>query len=103
MLTDTKENLQGIIDFAKEKNPDIKVVIAGMQMPPNLGEAYTTEFRSMYPDLAAANDATLIPFLLEGVAGDPDLNLSDGIHPNPEGHKIIAENVWGALEPLLDQ
>ncbi len=102
-LSETKQNLQGIIDFAKEKYPDIQIVIAGMQMPPNLGEAYTSEFRAMYPSLAEANDATLIPFLLEGVAGDPQLNISDGIHPNPAGHKIVAANVWKALEPLLEK
>lgn len=100
-LSDTKTNLQGIIDFAKNKYPDIRIVLAGMQMPPNLGEAYTTEFRAMYPALAEANGATLIPFLLEGVAGDPTLNIADGIHPNPEGHLIVAETVWTALEPLL--
>ncbi|MBD5779682.1 arylesterase [Pelagicoccus sp. NFK12] len=100
-LSDTKKNLQGIIDFAKKKNPDIHIVIAGMQMPPNLGEAYTSEFREMYPSLAHENEATLIPFLLEGVAGDPELNIADGIHPNPAGHEIVAETVWKALEPLL--
>lgn len=100
-LSDTKKNLQGIVNFSKEKFPNIKIVIAGMQMPPNLGEAYTQEFRSMYPDLAANNDATLIPFLLEGVAGNPELNITDGIHPNPAGHKIVAQTVWSALEPLL--
>ncbi len=102
-LSDTKKNLQGIIDFAKSKYPDVKVVIAGMQMPPNLGEAYTSEFRAMYPELATKNSATLIPFLLEGVAGNPDLNIADGIHPNPAGHKIVAETVWQALEPLLEE
>ncbi|MDQ8187540.1 arylesterase [Pelagicoccus sp. SDUM812002] len=102
-LSDTKRNLQGIIDFAKGEYPNIKIVIAGMLMPPNLGEAYTAEFRAMFPSLAETNDATLIPFLLEGVAGEPELNIADGIHPNPEGHKILAETVWNALEPLLEK
>ncbi|MDQ8182487.1 arylesterase [Pelagicoccus sp. SDUM812005] len=101
-LTDTQKNLQGIIDFAREKYPEIKIVLAGMQMPPNLGEAYTSEFRALYPSLAERNQIPLIPFLLEGVAGDPSLNISDGIHPNPAGHKILAETVWTHLEPLLD-
>lgn len=101
-LTDTKSNLQGIVDFTQKKYPEVQIVIAGMQMPPNLGEAYTTEFRTMYPELASTNNATLIPFLLEGVAGNPELNIADGIHPNPAGHKIVAETVWTAIEPLLE-
>ncbi|MBK1878669.1 arylesterase [Pelagicoccus mobilis] len=100
-LSDTKKNLQGIIDLARKKYPEIQIVIAGMQMPPNLGEAYTTQFRSMYPELAQENEATLIPFLLEDVGGQPELNIADGIHPNPAGHEIIAETVWSALKPLL--
>ena len=72
-----------------------------MEIPPNMGQAYTTEFRNIYKDLAAKNNMTLIPFLLEGVGGEPDLNLEDGIHPNEEGHRIVAENVWKQLEKLL--
>lgn len=102
-LADTKKNLQGIIDLAREKYPDIQIVVAGMQMPPNLGEAYTREFRGLYRDLAQANQLPLIPFLLEGVGGDASLNIADGIHPNPEGHKIVARNVWRVLEPLLEE
>ncbi len=101
-LSDTKRNLQRIIDLARDKYPEIKVVIAGMQMPPNLGAQYTTEFRKLFPALAEENDVELIPFLLEGVAGHPQLNIADGIHPNEEGHEIIAENVWRILEPLLE-
>lgn len=100
-LSNTKSNLQGIIDVARSKYPDIVIVIAGMQMPPNLGEAYTLEFKEMYPELAEENGATLLPFLLEGVGGQPQYNIADGIHPNPDGHAIIAENVWKTLEPLL--
>lgn len=102
-LSSTKGNLQQIINIAKEKYPSVKVVVVGMQMPPNLGETYTTEFRTLYPDLAEANNATLVPFLLEGVAGNPNLNIKDGMHPNAAGHEIVAETVWKALEPLLER
>ena len=100
-LADAKRNLQAIIDRTRDKYPQVKIVLAGMQVPTNLGHEYTTGFRTIFPDLAAANAATLIPFLLEGVGSIPALNLADGIHPNPAGHKIIAENVWQILEPVL--
>lgn len=100
-LEETKKNLQSIIDKVKAKYPDVKIVIAGMRVPPNMGDEYEAKFKSIFPELAKKNDATLIPFLLEGVGGDEKLNLSDGIHPNPEGHKIVAQNVWEALKPLL--
>lgn len=100
-LDQTKTNLQMIIDKVKAKNPDVKIVLAGMMVPPNLGKEYTTEFRNIYPELAKKNNATLIPFLLEGVGGDDKLNLPDGIHPNVEGHKIVAKTVVKVLEPLL--
>ena len=98
---EAKRNLQAIIDRTKHKYPQAKIVLAGMQVPTNLGQEYTTSFRTLFPDLAATNNALLIPFLLEDVAGVPALNLPDGIHPNPAGHHIIAENVWKVLEPLL--
>lgn len=100
-LTETRKNLQQIIDKVKEKNPDTQIILAGMQLPPNMGPEYTSEFRKMFPELAAKNDIPLIPFLLEGVAGNPDLNLEDGIHPTAEGHKILRDNVWEVLEPNL--
>ena len=100
-LADAKRNLQAIIDRTRHKYPQVKIVLAGMQVPTNLGREYTTGFRMLFPDLAAANHATFMPFLLEGVGGIPALNLPDGIHPNPAGHKIIAENVWQVLEPVL--
>lgn len=100
-LTETKKNLQAIIDKVKEKNPNVKIIIAGMQVPPNLGPEYTREFRSIFPELAKKNDALLIPFLLDGVAGDDTLNLPDGIHPNVEGHKIVADNVITALKRVM--
>ncbi len=98
----TRDNLQTIIDKTREKYPDVKIVVAGMLAPPNLGPEYTAEFRDLFPELARANDAALIPFLLEGVAARPELNLADGIHPNAEGHRIVAEQVWAILAPLLD-
>jgi len=99
----TEKNLQGIIDRAKAKNPDITIILAGMQVPPNLGKDYTQSFESIYPILAKTNNLPLIPFLLKDVAGLPKLNLPDGIHPTEEGHKIIAETVWQTLEPILMQ
>jgi acyl-CoA thioesterase-1 len=99
-LDASKKNLQAIIDRVKATYPQCKMVIAGMQAPPNLG-SYTVTFRDMYPALAKTNNATLIPFLLENVGGHPELNLKDGIHPNVEGQKIVAENVWAILKPLL--
>lgn len=100
-IAEARHNLQAIIDRTRQKYPQVKIVLAGMQMPTNLGREYTTSFRALFPTLAAANDAALIPFLLEGVGGIPALNLPDGIHPTPAGHAIIAENVWKVLEPLL--
>jgi len=100
-LSETKRNLQDIIDKVKTKYPNAKLVFAGMEIPPNMGQAYTTEFRNIYTDLAAKNKMTLIPFLLEGVGGEPELNQADGIHPTAEGHIIVAGNVWKQLEKLL--
>ncbi|MAU26812.1 MAG: arylesterase [Muricauda sp.] len=100
-LTETRKNLQQIIDKVREKNPDTRIILAGMQIPPNMGPEYTAEFRKIFPELAEKNDIPLIPFLLEGVAGIPELNLEDGIHPTAEGHKIVRDNVWEVLEPNL--
>jgi len=98
-----RENLQGIIDKTREANPDVRIVIAGMTLPPNLGQDYVDRFEQVFRDLAETNDATLIPFLLEGVAGDATLNLPDGIHPTKRGHEIVAEMVWKHLAPVLQQ
>lgn len=98
----TRANLQAIIDKTRAANAEVEIVIAGMLAPPNLGPEYTAEFRDMFPALADANDAALIPFLLEGVAARPDLNLADGIHPNAAGHRVVAEGVWSVLEPILE-
>lgn len=100
-LTETRANLQAIIDMVRAKNPQTKIVLAGMQIPPNLGKDYTADFKNMYPELATANDVALIPFLLEGVAGVPELNLEDGIHPTAEGQKIVAKTVWNVLQSLV--
>ncbi|MGA1195553.1 MAG: arylesterase [Candidatus Latescibacterota bacterium] len=97
----TRKSLQGIVDQTRAKYKDVKIVIAGMEAPPNLGDAYTDGFRAIFQDLAKENDAALIPFLLAGVAGNAELNLPDRIHPTQEGHRIVAENVWQVLEPVL--
>ncbi|HYG20533.1 MAG TPA: arylesterase [Ohtaekwangia sp.] len=100
-LDQTRKNLQAIIDKVKVKYPQVKIVIAGMMVPPNLGPDYTTNFKKIFPELARKNNATLIPFLLQDVAGYEKLNLGDGIHPNPEGHRIVANTVYQVLSPLL--
>jgi acyl-CoA thioesterase-1 len=100
-VTETRENLQTIIDKVRSAYPNVKIVLAGMMVPPNMGPDYGKEFEKIYPELAAKNKVTLIPFLLEGVGGEPSLNLPDGIHPTPEGHRIVMETVWKALQPLL--
>ena len=102
-LDESKKNLQSIIDAVKKANPEVKIILAGMQVPPNLGQEYTFTFRKLFPDLANSNGAILIPFILEGVAGIPDLNLEDGIHPTAEGHEILAETVWIYLNPLISE
>ena len=100
-LSETKKNLQNIIDKVKAKYPNAKLVFAGMEIPPNMGQTYTTEFRNIYTELAAKNEMTLVPFLLEAVGGEPHLNQEDGIHPTAEGHIIVAENLWLQLKKLL--
>lgn len=100
-LEATRTNLQAVIERTRAKHPNVRIVLAGMKMPENLGEAYTRQFESLYRDLAQSHQATLIPFLLEGVGGRPELNLPDQIHPNAEGHRRVATNVWKVLEPVL--
>lgn len=100
-LDQTRKNLQSIIDKVKAKYPNVKLVLAGMMVPPNLGKEYADDFKNIYPDLAKKNKATLIPFILEGVGGDEKLNQADGIHPNPEGHRIVAKNITKIIAPLL--
>ena len=100
-LAATRENLQGIIDTVRRRSPDAQIVLAGMQIPPNLGQSYAADFKKLYQEIADRNHLTLIPFLLLGVGGDPKLNQRDGIHPTPAGHRIVARTVWGTLQPLL--
>lgn len=100
-LDATRRNLQEIIDRTRSAYPDVELVIAGMQAPPNLGAQYTAEFRAIFPDLARRNHAALIPFLLQGVAAVPELNQADGMHPTAAGQRLIAENVWKVLEPVI--
>jgi len=102
-LSETRKNLQFIIDAVREKNPETKIVMAGMQIPPNMGPEYTTEFKTIFPELAEKNDLLLIPFLLEGVAGNPELNQADGIHPTIEGHEIVAANTWAVLKEVVSR
>lgn len=100
-ISETKQNLQAMIDFAKEKNKDVEIVLTGMQIPPNMGQDYTSEFKNIFSELAIKNNIKLVPFLLENVGGIPELNQPDGIHPTAEGHKILADNVWPVLKELL--
>jgi len=99
---ETAKNLQTIIDKVREKNPEARVVVAGMQMANNIGEEYNEAFQQVFPDVAKKNGAALVPFLLEGVGGKPELNQPDRIHPTPEGHRLVAENVWKVLGPILE-
>jgi acyl-CoA thioesterase-1 len=94
------KNLQAIADQAKARNPGVRIIICGMQLPNDAAEDYISAFGQMYVDLAAKNHAALLPYLLEGVASDPLLNLPDHIHPNAAGQKILTENVWCVLEPI---
>ncbi len=102
-IAESRRNLQAIIDAVKKNNPDVKIILAGMQMPPNMGRDYTEGFSSMFPELAEENNILLIPFLLANVAGIPELNQSDGIHPTAEGQKIMANTVWEVLKPELQE
>ncbi len=97
----TGANLRAIIGKVRARNPEVTLLLAGMRMPPNFGEDYRQVFDALYPRVAAEENVVLIPFLLEGVAGDPGLNLPDGIHPNAAGQEILAETVWEYLLPVL--
>ena len=94
-------NLDTLITRIREHNPDIRILVAGMRISPNYGEDYTRAFERIYVDLTDKHDVALMPFMLADVAGQPDLNLADGIHPNAAGHEIMASNVWTYLRPLL--
>ncbi|WP_057939312.1 arylesterase [Algoriphagus resistens] len=101
-LTETKSNLLKIIDKVRSKFPETKIILAGMQIPPNMGQEYASEFTAMYPAVAEEKNVTLIPFLLENVGGIPELNLPDGIHPTEEGHQIVFETIWPYIEREID-
>ncbi|UOR05643.1 arylesterase [Hymenobacter aerilatus] len=102
-LTDTRRNLQAIIDTVRQLSPQAQIVLAGMQIPPNLGADYAAKFKQLYGELARKNNLVLIPFLLEGVGGVAKFNQRDGIHPTPAGHRLVARTVWGILQPVLQQ
>jgi acyl-CoA thioesterase-1 len=100
-IEETSKNLQAIIDRVREKYPEAKIILAGMQVPPNMGRNYATQFKVVFEQLAQKNKVELIPFLLENVGGISTLNQADGIHPNVQGHRIVAENVWKVLQQML--
>ena len=97
-----EKNLRSIVDKTRAAQPDAHIVLCGMKVPPNMGRAYADEFEAIFPRLAEELDLSLVPFLLEGVGGNPKYNLPDGMHPNPEGQKFLADNVWKVLEPVLE-
>ncbi len=100
-LAETRRNLAAILARVRVKNPQVKLVVAGMQLPPNLGASYASGFRAIFPEVAAEAGAALVPFLLEGVAAKPELNQPDMIHPTRAGQQILADNVWSVLRSLL--
>ncbi|MGI8636420.1 MAG: arylesterase [Segetibacter sp.] len=102
-VAETKKNLQSIIDKVKKIYPEAKLVLTGMQIPPSMGQEYSYKFQNLFPELAKKNNMALVPFLLENVAGIRALNQQDGIHPTAAGAKIVAENVWKILQPILEQ
>lgn len=100
-VVETAKNLQAIVDKVKAKYPEAKLVLLGMEIPPNMGGKYAADFRVIFRQLATKNNMAFVPFLLEGVGGVRELNLPDGIHPTAKGHKILAENVWVVLKDIL--
>jgi acyl-CoA thioesterase-1 len=100
-LEQMRANLQTIIDQTRARYPNVSIIIAGMQLPLVSNDEYVRVFGEMFGALAEKNHASLIPYLLEGVGGDPELNQFDRIHPNAAGQRVLAENVWRVLEPIL--
>lgn len=100
-VEETQRNLQAIIEKVRAKNPGVRVLVAGMRLPPNYGENYTKRFEAIFPAIADANGAVLLPFLLEGVGGRAEFNQRDGVHPTAEGQRLMAESVWRYLKPML--
>lgn len=101
-VAQARANIAAILQKARHDRPHARLVLVQMEAPPNLGAAYTTAFHDMYGALARQYGATLAPFLLDRVAGIPDLNQADGVHPNAVGERIVAQNVWSALEPVVE-
>ncbi len=101
-LEETEKNLEAMVLKIRKANANATIFLCGMQIPPNLGQAYADNFKTLFSRVAKDQDVNLIPFLLEGVGGEPELNLPDGIHPNPKGHEIVAETVWSYLEAVLN-
>ena len=101
-LSETRKNLSAIIERVKAKYPKARIILTGMQLPPNMGPEYTAAFRQIFPELASKYEVALIPFLLQGVGGIPELNQDDGIHPTAAGHQILADNVWEVLKDVLE-
>jgi acyl-CoA thioesterase-1 len=99
----TRSNLVAMIETVRARYPEVRLVLAGLQMPPNLGDDYTREFRAVFPAVAREQKVVLIPYLLEGVGGRPELNLPDLIHPTAGGHRLVASNVWRILKPVLEE
>jgi acyl-CoA thioesterase I len=97
-----RANIQQIVDRIKSSRPNAAILLVQMEALPNLGEKYTSEFRAMFPELARRNGLVLLPFLLDGVSGHRQLNQPDGIHPNMAGERIVAENMWRALLPIVE-
>ncbi|MEM7550087.1 MAG: arylesterase [Bacteroidota bacterium] len=102
-LNETEKNLNEMIDKVREANSETKIILAGMMIPPNMGQDYTQQFAGLFPQVAENKDVELIPFLLKDVGGYSELNLPDGIHPNEEGHKIVLETVWEYLKDDLEK
>jgi acyl-CoA thioesterase-1 len=100
-ITETKSNLLAMVDKVRAKFPETKIILAGMQIPPNMGQEYSNEFKEIFPAVAKEKNVILIPFLLENVGGIPELNLPDGIHPTEEGHQIVFETIWPFIDRLV--
>lgn len=100
---ETKKNLGEMIDKVRSAYPDARIILAGMMVPPSMGNEYSVRFTRVFPEVAEEKDVELIPFLLENVAGERALNQGDGIHPTAEGQKILAENVWEVLEDVIEE
>ncbi len=100
-VSETRKNLENIIDQVRSVHPEVKIILAGMMIPPSMGNEYSMEFQKIFPELAKSKNTLLIPFILNNVAGIDTLNLPDGIHPNEHGEKIVMENVWDVLKEIL--